>query len=68
MMSWCKVKAANIPLTEVTCPVVEECSYIAVGLGTAGGVVVGILFGVVGTISVMLVVMGKKTVNKAKGL
>ena len=40
-----------------------------VGLGTAGGgVVVGGLFGVTGTVFVIFVVMRKKAVNKANGL
>ncbi|CAI8044589.1 hypothetical protein GBAR_LOCUS24714 [Geodia barretti] len=48
---------------EFTCPVVEECSstsYTAVGVGVAGGVVVGLISGIVGTVTVLLVIMRKR--------
>ena len=47
----------------------EESSYnTAVGVSLAGGVVVGVLFGVVGTLLVIFIIMRKKIVNKDKGL
>ena len=48
---------------ELTCPVMEECSstsYTTVGVGVAGGVVVGLISGIVGTVTVLLVIMRKR--------
>ena len=45
---------------EFTCPVVEECSPTAVGVGMARGVVVGLISGIVGTVTVLLAIMRKR--------
>ena len=55
-------------LTEVTeChSTLEECSstsYTAVGVSLAGGVVVGLMTGIVGTVTVVLVVLRKRIVK-----
>ena len=38
----------------------EECSSTSVGVGVAGGVVVGLISGIVGTVTVLLVIMRKR--------
>ena len=53
-------------ITELPVPTVEEClstSYTAVGVSLAGGVVVGLMTGIVGTVTVVLVVLRKRIVK-----